>query len=146
MEALSVREYRNNLAASFTKADNGEQVLIRRKNEIYALVKVGREDLMITPELQARIDKAREEIKSGKCVTLKSSEDIEVDGFPKAKKYTVDEIAANGYNIDLCGFPHEEEEILDPMDLINQYQEKRASLNAEIDHVLEKITSMLGGN
>ena len=24
MEALSVREYRNNLAASFTKADNGE--------------------------------------------------------------------------------------------------------------------------
>ena len=55
MEALSVREYRNNLAASFTKADNGEQVLIRRKNEIYALVKVGREDLMITPELQARI-------------------------------------------------------------------------------------------
>ena len=72
-------------------------------------------------------------------------EDIEVDGFPKAKKYTVDEIAANGYNIDLCGFPHEEEEILDPMDLINQYQEKRASLNAEIDHVLEKITSMLGG-
>ena len=78
MEALSVREYRNNLAASFTKADNGEQVLIRRKNEIYALVKVGREDLMITPELQARIDKAREEIKSGKCVTLKSSEDIKI--------------------------------------------------------------------
>ena len=73
-------------------------------------------------------------------------EEIEVDGFPKAKKYIVDEIAANGYNIDLCGFPHEEEEILDPMDLINQYQEKRASLNAEIDHVLEKITSMLGGN
>ena len=77
MEALSVREYRNNLAASLTKADNGEQVLIRRKNEIYALVKVGREDLMITSELQARIDKAREEIKSGKCVTLKSSEDID---------------------------------------------------------------------
>ena len=68
--------------------------------------------------------------------------EIEEDGFPKAKKYTV----ANGYNIDLCGYPHEEEEILDPMDLINQYQEKRASLNAEIDHVLEKITSLLGGN
>ena len=72
--------------------------------------------------------------------------EIEEDGFPKAKKYTVKEIVANGYNIDLCGYPHEEEEILDPMDLINQYQEKRASLNAEIDHVLEKITSLLGGN
>ena len=41
------------------------------------MVKVGRDDLMITPELQARIDKAREEIKSGKCVTLKSSADID---------------------------------------------------------------------
>ena len=39
MEPLSVREYGNKLAASFTNADNGEQVLIRRKNEIYALVK-----------------------------------------------------------------------------------------------------------
>ena len=72
--------------------------------------------------------------------------EIEEDGFTKAKRYTVEEIVANGYNIDLCGYPHEEEEILDPMDLINQYQEKRASLNAEIDHVLEKITSLLGGN
>lgn len=73
-------------------------------------------------------------------------EEIEVDGFPKAKKYTVEEIAAKNYNIDLCGFPHEEEIILEPMDLILEYQEKRASLNTEIDHVLEKITSMLGGN
>mgnify|MGYP000630095104 FL=1 len=72
--------------------------------------------------------------------------EIEVDGFNKAKEYSLKEIADNGYNIDLCGFPHEEDEILDPMDLINQYQEKRASLNAEIDHVLEKITSILGGN
>lgn len=76
MEALSVREYRNNLAASFTKAENGEQVLIRRKNEIFALVKVGREDLMISPELQAKIDMAREEIKVGKCVTLRTPEEL----------------------------------------------------------------------
>ncbi|MBR3607262.1 MAG: N-6 DNA methylase, partial [Lachnospiraceae bacterium] len=73
-------------------------------------------------------------------------EEIMADGFPKAKKYTIDEIVANGYNMDLCGFPHEEEEILAPMELINQYQEKRALLNAEIDHVLEQITSLLGGN
>lgn len=73
-------------------------------------------------------------------------QELVVDGFPKAKKYAAEELVANGYNIDLCGYPHEEEEILDPMDLINQYQEKRASLNAEIDHVLEQITSMLGGN
>lgn len=73
-------------------------------------------------------------------------QELVVDGFSKAKKYTAEELVGNGYNIDLCGYPHEEEEILDPMDLINQYQEKRALLNAEIDHVLEQITSMLGGN
>ena len=73
-------------------------------------------------------------------------EEIEVDGFPKSKKYSIDEIVEKGYNIDLCGFPHEEEVILEPMALIQEYQEKRASLNAEIDHVLDQITSMLGGN
>ncbi len=73
-------------------------------------------------------------------------EEIEVDGFPKSKKYSIDEIVGRSYNIDLCGFPHEEEVILEPMALIQEYQEKRASLNAEIDHVLEQITSMLGGN
>lgn len=73
-------------------------------------------------------------------------EEIEVDGFPKAKKFTIDEIVERSYNIDLCGFPHEEEVILEPMDLIQEYQEKRSSLNAEIDHVLDQITSMLGGN
>ncbi len=73
-------------------------------------------------------------------------EEIEVDGFPKAKRYTISEIAERSYNIDLCGFPHEEEVILEPIDLIQVYQEKRASLNAEIDHVLEQITSKLGGN
>ena len=69
-------------------------------------------------------------------------EEIEVDGFPKAKKYSIDEIMEKGYNIDLCGFPHEEEVILEPMALIQEYQEQRASLNAEIDHVLDQITSM----
>lgn len=75
----------------------------------------------------------------------KNREEIVADDFPKAKKYLIDEIVQRSYNIDLCGFPHEEEVILEPMDLIREYQEKRASLNAEIDHVLEQITSMLGG-
>ena len=73
-------------------------------------------------------------------------EEINVDGFDKAKKFTVDEIAARNYNIDLCGYPHEEEEILPPKELIQQYQEKRASLNADIDRILAQITDILGIN
>lgn len=71
-------------------------------------------------------------------------EAITIDGFEKAKSYTVEEIAARNYNIDLCGYPHEEEEILEPKELIQQYQEKRASLNADIDRILEQITAILG--
>ena len=73
-------------------------------------------------------------------------EEINIDGFDKAKKYTADQLRDEfGYNLDLCGYPHIEEEILDPMDLIQRYQEERASLNAEIDRVLDEITSILGG-
>ena len=69
--------------------------------------------------------------------------EIKVDGFDKAKRYTAEELADRNYNIDLCGFPHEEEEILPPKELIQQYQEKRASLNADIDRILKQITDIL---
>ena len=71
---------------------------------------------------------------------------LTVDGFDKARCFTADELAEDlGYNLDQCGYPHEEEEILSPMDLIQRYQEERASLNAEIDRVLAEITEKLGG-
>ena len=72
--------------------------------------------------------------------------EIAEDGFPKAKKFTARQLAVDlGYNFDQCGYPHAEEEILDPLDLIQRYQEERASLNAEIDRVLAEITAILGG-
>ena len=74
-------------------------------------------------------------------------QEITEDGFNKAKKFTAKELSEDlGYNLDQCGYPHEEEEILAPLDLIHRYEEQRASLNAEIDRVLGEITSLLGGN
>ena len=71
---------------------------------------------------------------------------ISEDGFDKARCFTVKELSEDlGYNLDQCSYPHEEEEILAPMDLIQRYQEERASLNAEIDRVLAEITEKLGG-
>ena len=72
--------------------------------------------------------------------------EINEEGFDKSKKYTIEELANRNYDIDLCGYPHEEEEILEPKDLIEQYQEKRASLNAKIDKVIEEISKLLGIN
>ena len=72
--------------------------------------------------------------------------ELEQDGFPKAKKFTVQQLTGElGYNLDQCGYPHEEEEILAPLDLIRRYEEQRASLNAEIDRVLAEITTILEG-
>ena len=73
-------------------------------------------------------------------------QEIAADGFDKAKRFTAQQLTQElHYNLDQCGYPHEEEEILDPMDLIQRYQEERASLNAEIDRVLSQITAILGG-
>ncbi|MBR6052487.1 MAG: SAM-dependent DNA methyltransferase [Clostridia bacterium] len=71
---------------------------------------------------------------------------LSVDGFDKSRCFTYKEMTEDlGYNLDQCGFPHEEEEILDPRDLIQRYEEERASLNAEIDRVLSDISALLGG-
>lgn len=73
-------------------------------------------------------------------------QELAVDGFDKAKKFTARQLAEElGYNLDQCGYPHEEEEILAPLDLIQRYEEERASLNVEIDRLLAEITAILGG-
>ena len=72
--------------------------------------------------------------------------EIEQDGFSKAKKYGVQELIDRNYNIDLCGYPHEEEEILEPQELIKNYREKRASLDADMNRVLDEIMRLLGEN
>ncbi|MCI1272921.1 MAG: type I restriction-modification system subunit M [Clostridiaceae bacterium] len=74
----------------------------------------------------------------------KNRQEITIDDFDKSKKYTFKEIEDKNYNIDLCGYPHEEEDILPPKDLIQQYQEKRTSLNSDIDRILGQITDILG--
>lgn len=72
-------------------------------------------------------------------------QELTEDGFDKSKQYTIQQLTEEfGYNLDQCGYPHEEEEILPPKELIQEYQEKRASLNADIDRILAQITEILG--
>lgn len=72
--------------------------------------------------------------------------EIILEDGPKAQVFTADYLLnKQGCNIDLCGYPHEEEEVLDPLDTIRNYQEKRATLNAEIDHVLAELEALLPG-
>lgn len=70
-------------------------------------------------------------------------EEIVVDDFPKAKCYTKKEIIDLHYNLDLCGYPHIEDEILEPRELIKQFKEKRDSYNTEMEKTLAKILEIL---
>lgn len=62
----------------------------------------------------------------------------------KARKFTAEEIIDRNYNLDLCKFPQDEEVILEPQELIENYVAERSRLNHEIDSVLSEIQSMLG--
>ena len=66
------------MASSFDRVDAGEHVFIRRKNQLYTIVPVSEEDdRTITPELAAKIEKARQEYREGKTISLKTREDVE---------------------------------------------------------------------
>lgn len=71
-------------------------------------------------------------------------EELQVDGFDKSKKYTFAELQARSFNLDLCGYPTIEEEILEPKELISKYQAKRSELNQKIDSILLEVEKLLG--
>lgn len=81
------------------------------------------------------------------CIAWWNNREVIPDGeYFKAQKFTADYLLnEQGCNIDLCGYPHEEEEVLAPADLIQKYEEKRASLNAEIDRTILALSASLNG-
>lgn len=81
------------------------------------------------------------------CIAWWNNREVIPDGeYFKSQKFTADYLLnEQGCNIDLCGYPHEEEEVLAPADLIQKYEEKRASLNAEIDRTILALSASLDG-
>lgn len=61
----------------------------------------------------------------------------------KAKKYTIDELIKSNYNLDLCGFPQKEEIVLEPLETIEIFQNKRNKLDNQMDKKLEEILELL---
>lgn len=62
----------------------------------------------------------------------------------KAKAYAAQELIDRNYDLDLCGYPTVEEEVLSPEETIKQFHEKRNALNAKIDKRLAEIQALLG--
>ena len=73
----------------------------------------------------------------------KEIKDTDTDTY-RAKAFSVQELVGRSYDLDVCGYPTEEEEILSPEETIQLFHEKRNALNARIDKRLAEIESLLG--
>ena len=53
------------------------------------------------------------------------------------------EIVANDYNLDFCGFPHQDEEILPPDEFMANYMSERREISDNISGILSEITDIM---
>ncbi len=73
MTTLTIRDFRSQLAAAFDRVDQGDRVLVRRRNKIYTIVVVDDGELEITPQLAEKIEKARQEYHEGTALEFESA-------------------------------------------------------------------------
>lgn len=84
------------------------------------------------------------------CLPLKEwwydrKEIVSEDGKDeKARVFTAQELLAMGCNFDQCKFPKDEEEILPPAELLDNYYKRRLAIEHEIDKMLEEVQRILG--
>ena len=67
MRQISVRDFRSNMASSLDMVTAGEQVYIRRKNQLFAIIQIKEEDLTVTPNVEtlAAIEEAKKGLFAG---------------------------------------------------------------------------------
>ena len=71
-------------------------------------------------------------------------EDDSITETWKSKKYTIEELAKDNYNLDHCGFPVKEEIVLSPKETMDNFIAKREQLEKELDIKLKKIIDIIG--
>lgn len=70
--------------------------------------------------------------------------EIVADNDEKSRCFSVEELIASDCNFDCCKFPKEEEEVLPPKELLEDYYKKRKALEHQIDKTLQEIQDILG--
>lgn len=77
MLQVTSREFREKQASWLDIADQGEQVVIRRRGKrSYLLTPISDSDLTITPELEMKIEKAREQYRNRETITCNTKEEL----------------------------------------------------------------------
>ena len=62
----------------------------------------------------------------------------------KSKKFTIEELSNLNYNLDQCGYPVKEDIILSPKETMNNFINKRESLEKQLDEKLTEIIKLIG--
>ena len=62
----------------------------------------------------------------------------------KSRKYSIQEIIEDNYNLDRCGFPKKEDVVLSPEETINSFIELREKLEKKLDLKLNEIKKLIG--
>lgn len=74
---VTSREFREKQKSIFDKADNGEQIIIKRgKKQAYVLTPISINDLYFSPEMIAKIELSIQQIKEGNVVKVNSKDDL----------------------------------------------------------------------
>lgn len=68
----------------------------------------------------------------------------EENGDEKSRCFSVEEIMQSDCDFDRCKFPKDEEEVLPPKELLENYYAKRRQLEHQIDKTLQEIQDILG--
>lgn len=74
---ITSREFREKQASMFALADNGEQVVIRRRGKVsYMLTPVYDTDYELSPEVEERLEESRQQYREGKVTTCTTKEEL----------------------------------------------------------------------
>ncbi len=77
MRQVTSREFREKQASWFDIADQGEQVIIRRRGKrSYMLTPICDSDITITPELEQKIEEARRQYKNRETIVCNTKEEL----------------------------------------------------------------------
>jgi len=73
---ISARQFRDRQKSIFEIADTGRQIIIKRgRKQSYILTPVDEDDFVATPELLAKVERARQQMREGKYTECKTYEE-----------------------------------------------------------------------
>lgn len=76
MIQVTSRQFRDNQANVFGLIDKGEEVVIRRKGKSYMITLVDDNDFVMSPELERKLEIARQEYREGKTTVCNNIEEL----------------------------------------------------------------------